>query len=258
AYEKIGTGPPLVLVDGALCGRTFGPSAALAPLLADAYTVAYYDRRGRGDSDDKGSYSVDREIDDLVAVVDALGGHACLYGTSSGAALALRAVGSGRVVADKLVLHEPPFALDGTHTPSPPDFREQIAAFIKSDKRSEAASLFLRVVGVPAPGVFFMKHLIPGVWPKMKAAAHTLPYDFAILGDTQSGGALPQDFASAASSIKVPTLVVVGGKSPPWMHHAVTEVASRIAGARERELPGQQHNVAAKAIAPALREFFAG
>jgi pimeloyl-ACP methyl ester carboxylesterase len=118
AYEQLGSGPALVLVDGAMCGRAFGPMAELAARLAPRFTVYHYDRRGRGDSGDTPPYAVEREVEDLAAIVDAAGGSAYLYGTSSGAVLALRAAAAG-VRVPKMVLFEPPFA--GEDTPPLPE-----------------------------------------------------------------------------------------------------------------------------------------
>jgi len=259
AYEELGSGPPVVLVDGAFCGRTFGPMPALAKLLAPHFTVFHYDRRGRGGSSDTQPYAIERELEDLAAVFTLAASRsahrkAYLYGISSGAALALRGAGGGLPV-DKLVVYEPPFALDGTRTPDPPDFRERIATFIERGDRDGAVKLFMKVVGVPAFGIFFMR-LMPNVWPKLRAVAHTLPYDFAALGETQTGGAMPDELVAKLRAISAPTLALVGGKSPPWMEHSVKRVAESIAGASADTVAGQDHNIAAAAIAPRLINYF--
>jgi pimeloyl-ACP methyl ester carboxylesterase len=262
AYEEVGSGPPLVLVDGAFCRREFGPMPQLAPLLARQFTVFHYDRRGRGDSGDTAPYAVEREIEDLAAIVKVAGagspaapqGSVFLYGTSSGAALAMLGAASGPPVR-KLVLYEPPFSLDGTRRPDPPDFREQIAAMISANQRDRAVKMFMKVVGAPSFAIFIMR-LLPNVWPKLRAVAHTLPYDFAVLGDTQTGGPLPPQLRQKMASISAPTLAVAGGKSAPWMHYAAKTVSETIPRASFRVVPGQDHNVAAKAIAPVLIDFF--
>ena len=259
AYEQLGSGPSVVLVDGAFCGRAFGPMPALAKLLAPHFTVFHYDRRGRGGSGDTQPYAVERELEDLSAVFARAcalspGGKAYLYGTSSGAALALRAAGGG-LAAQKVAVYEPPFALDGTRTPEPLDFRERIGAFIAQGDRDSAVKLFMKVVGVPAFGIFFMR-LMPNVWPKLRAVVHTLPYDFAVLGDAQTGGPMPSELEATLSAISAPTRAFVGGKSPPWMQHAVKRVAETIPGATTDVVPGQDHNVGAAAMAPCLIAFF--
>jgi pimeloyl-ACP methyl ester carboxylesterase len=255
AYEQRGSGPPLVLVDGAFCRRGFGPMPTLAPLLASRFTVFHYDRRGRGDSGDTRPYAVEREVEDLAAVVQAAGEPVLLYGISSGAALALRTAASGLVKVRKLAVYEAPFALDGTHRPAPADFREQIAAMVSSGRRDAAVKLFMKVVGVPGFGILIAR-LLPNVWPKLRAVAHTLPYDFAILGDTQSGGAMPSELRAKLAAISAPTLAMAGGKSPQWLHHAARQVAELVPAGSFRVVPGQDHNIAAKAIAPFLSEFF--
>ena len=254
ACERLGTGPPLVLVDGALCRRGFGPMAELAKRLAPHFTVVHYDRRGRGDSGDTPPYAVERELEDLAAIVDGLGGSAFLYGTSSGAALAMRAVAGG-VRARKLALFEPPWAMDASASPLLPTYRARIAALLAEGRRGAAVALFMKVVGVPAFGVFTMR-LLPNVWPKLKSAAHTLPYDFAQLGDVP-GQPLPRALVAKLNAVQAPTLVAVGGKSPDWMRRAVETAANAIPGAKLAEIPGQNHAIAAKAIAPVLLEFFA-
>jgi len=254
AIDVVGSGPPVVLVDGAMCRRAFGPMPDLAKLLAAKHTVLYYDRRGRGDSGDTAPYALDREIEDLEAVCRAAGEVPCVFGSSSGAALAARAVGKG-VPAARLALWEPPFALDGTHTPDPPDYQDRIRASLAAGKPNDAVKQFMRAVGVPWIGVFFMR-LMPNVWPRLREIAHTLPNDFEALGDTQRGGPLPADMRALFGAIRVPARVLVGGKSPPWMHHGSEVVAKAIPGATHGVLPGQTHNVAAKVIAPDLLDFF--
>ena len=252
AYDQRGSGPPLVLVDGAMCSRKFGPSASLAPLLAPHFTVFWYDRRGRGDSGDTPPYAVEREVEDLAAVAEVAGGSPFLYGSSSGAALAIRAAASG-VRARKLVLHEPPYAMDPSASPLLDSYRGRIGELLAADRRGDAVALFMKVVGVPSFGIFVMR-LLPNVWPKLKRVAHTLPYDFAQLGDTP-GRPLPRELVAVMGAVRAPSLLVLGGKSPPWMGRAVEAVASAIPGAKQRTVPGQNHAIAAKAIAPVLVEF---
>lgn len=254
AYDRRGRGPPVVLVDGALCSRSFGPMAKLAALLEKQFTVFTYDRRGRGNSGDTPPYAVDREVEDIAAVVQAAGGSAYLYGASSGAVLALRAA-ARPIGVRKLALFEPPFVTAGAPQPVPPDRIAEIVEHVRAGRRSEAVGTFLRMVGTPAIFIPLMR-IIPGVWSKLTAAAHTLPYDFAVLGDYGVNKPVPRDVASAVTAIKVPTLVGVGGKSPGWMQHTVETISSGIAGARRHVLPGQTHVVSEKAIGPVLLEFF--
>jgi pimeloyl-ACP methyl ester carboxylesterase len=253
AYEELGSGPALVLVDGAMCRRAFGPMPELAALLAAHFTMYHYDRRGRGDSGDTPPYAVEREIEDLAAIVEAAGGSACLYGTSSGAVLALRAAAAG-VPVPRMVLFEPPFAGEDT-PPLPERYRARIDELLAAGDRGGAVALFMKTVGVPAFGVWMMRAM-PWIFSKLKAVAHTLPYDFAVLGD-EPGHALPPGHLALMRSVRTPTLMVLGAKSPPWMRTSVETVASAIPGAKLRVLPGQDHRVAAKAIAPVIEEFCA-
>ena len=151
AYEARGTGPALVIVEGALCHRTMGVSAALTEALEDRFTVFAYDRRGRGESGAGATpWSLEREIEDLEAVIDAAGGHAHAFGASSGGALCLEAARRG-VAIDRLAVYELPFIVDGTHAPNPIDLPQRIAGMVDRGQRGEPVKTFMRVVGVPAP-----------------------------------------------------------------------------------------------------------
>jgi pimeloyl-ACP methyl ester carboxylesterase len=252
AYSTAGHGPAVILVDGALCHRGMGPSGPLAKLLAEHFSVYTYDRRGRGDSGDTAPYDVDREVDDLAALIEAAGGSAHVYGISSGAVLALEATARGLAV-DSLALYEPPFIVDASRTPMGARYTEPLAAAVADDRRGDAVKLFMREVGVPAPMVAVMR-LTPA-WRKLTAVAHTLPYDAAVMGDTQSGNPLP---AERWADVTTPTLVAVGGKSPAWLQSGGYAVADVLPEARRRTLEGQTHMVKAKVLAPVLADFFAG
>src|SRR5438552_8290357 len=156
AYDRQGKGPAVILVDGALCYRSFGPMPGLAQLLAPHFTVYNYDRRGRGESGDTKPYAVEREVEDLEAVIDAAGGSARVCGVSSGAALALEtANGSGRI--EKLALYEPPFIVDDSRKPVPPDIVEQFDRLIDADRRGDAVKLFMKTVGAPVIFIALMR-----------------------------------------------------------------------------------------------------
>lgn len=252
AYERQGSGLPVILVDGALGYRALGFSKKLADELADRFTVYTYDRRGRGESTDTVPYSVQREVEDIEALIAVAGGSAHVYGISSGAALALEAANRGLPI-DRLGLYEIPFVLDGSREPMDPHYRENLDRALADGDRGEAVKLFMRLVGVPGPFVFVMRFM--PAWSKLKASAHTLPYDQTVLGDTGSGKPLPAD---RTAGVKVPTLAIAGGKSPEWMRNAMVAVAEAIPTAEYRTLEGQMHNVKAKALAPVLADFFAG
>lgn len=251
AYEKSGHGPPLILVDGALCYRASGPMRPLAELLAPHFTVYAYDRRGRGESGNTMPYAVEREIEDLEALIEEAGGSAYIYGISSGAVLALDAAARLKSIR-KLALYEAPFIVDGTHPPRPDDYLARMDGLIAADRRGDALKLFMKTVGMPSIFIAIMRFM--PVWSKLKGIAHTLPYDFRVLGDTGAGKPLP---ASRWTSATLPTLVMDGGKSPTWMRNGMRSLADILPNARYRTLDGQTHMLKPQALTPALIEFFA-
>jgi pimeloyl-ACP methyl ester carboxylesterase len=251
AYERSGTGPTLILIDGALCSSGFGPMPKLAPLLARSFTVITYDRRGRGASGDNASdggapYAVEREIEDLDALLREAGGAASLLGLSSGGALALHAAAAGLDVA-KVIAYEPPYVdQDGQNggAAHEPRLRELVAA----GDRSGAVSYFIgTMVGMPAP-IVLMTRLMWWVWPKLVAVAHTLPYDAAVMTQFR----VP---AERFARIERPALVLYGGKSPARLTDAATAAASAVRGARLDVLAGQTHNVDPAVLAAAAADF---
>jgi pimeloyl-ACP methyl ester carboxylesterase len=249
AFDRIGNGPPVILVDAALCYRGIGESGRLAELLAPYFTVFTYDRRGRGGSGDTAPYAVEREIQDIDALLSEAGGTACLWGMSSGAVLALEAAKSLSGIR-KLALYEAPFIVDDSRSTTERDW-VRIAEAVAANRRSEAVKLFLKTVGVPGPFIAVMP-LMP-MWSKLKAIAHTLPYDGAIVGGNQKGRPLP---AGRWASVTVPALVMDGGKSPAWLRQGNRALASALPNARYQTIEGQTHMLKAKEHAPILVEFF--
>jgi len=250
AYETCGQGPPLILVDGALCYRKMGPSRAVADALREHFTVVMYDRRGRGESTDTTPYSADREIEDLAALCAAVGGSAYLCGFSSGAVLALDAAASGLPITG-LALYEPPFIVDDSRPPAAGDYVDQLNRLVASDRRGDAVRLFMRHVGMPAPLVALMRFM--PAWGKLKRVAHTLAYDGEIMADTQAGRPLP---TTRWPGTKVKTHVIVGGKSPAFFHTGTKMLADLLPNADHHVLDGQTHMVKAKALAPLLLDCF--
>jgi pimeloyl-ACP methyl ester carboxylesterase len=255
AFEQSGSGPAVVLVASALADRS--DTTRLAALLAEHFTVINYDRRGRGASGDAGAYAVEREIEDIAALVEHAGGSASLFGSSSGAVLALRAAAAG-VNIDRLALYEPPFVVaDGDDGP-PGDLARQVTALLAQGRDSDAVKYFMtRVQGMPGIAVFFMR-LMPKVWANLTGLAHTLPYDIAVMGDTQQGKPLNAEEWKGAS---VPTRVLTGGKSPAAFQRAARAVAEILPQADHRTLPGLGHGavvMAPKKIAPQITEFLKG
>jgi pimeloyl-ACP methyl ester carboxylesterase len=220
----------------------------LAEELAQNFTVYNYDRRGRGESGDPQPYAVEREIEDIAALVNEAGGSACLYGASSGAALALDAAASGLPVA-KLALWEPPYILAGTRPGLPANTAKVYSDFIAEGRRDDAVLYFMTtVVGLPEAFAAQARHA--PWWPAQVALAHTLVYDATIMGDY----ALP---AQRAASVATPTLVLAGGASFDWIITTAQRLAEIMPHAQYRNLEGQTHDVAAHVLAPALAEFFA-
>ncbi|CAI6083799.1 alpha/beta fold hydrolase [Cohnella sp. JJ-181] len=246
AYDAVGEGPVVILVGGAFSYRTFPGLQKLAKLLASDFKVINYDRRGRGDSGDHRPYAVHREIEDLNAVIEVNGGFARVWGLSSGAALALEAASSGAGIA-RLALYEPPY-LAGMKGPVPPAVqRAQLERLLADDRRDEAVKYFLRLMGAPGFAVAMMR--IMPFWPRLRAVAHTLPYDAAIMGDYS----LPE---ARLASIRIPVLAVGGDKSPAALQEAVRQVGAVVPGGESRLLKGQNHNVSMDVLAPVLKSFF--
>jgi pimeloyl-ACP methyl ester carboxylesterase len=250
AFTKAGHGRPLILVDGALCSRSFGPMPKLAGQLTSHFTVYTYDRRGRGESGDTPPYSPEREVEDIEALAALAGEPVYLHGTSSGAALALEA--AKRIPAiSKLAVYEPPFIVDDTRPPMPDGFLARLSELLAVGRPGDAIKMFMRFVGTPA--IFAAVMPLTPIWGKLKAVAPTLVYDITILQDHQRGAPLtPAEWAD----LKPPVLVAAGGKSPDWMTNGTRALAGALPEARYRTLPGQTHMVKPQAIASVLTEFF--
>jgi pimeloyl-ACP methyl ester carboxylesterase len=252
AYETTGTGPALILIDGALCYRDFGPARGLAQHLADRHTVYLYDRRGRGASGNTLPWSEDREIEDIAALLEAAGGRAYAVGVSSGAVLTADA--ANRLPGlTRIALYEPPFIVDNTRPARETTYVADTEALIARDDRTGALKKFMSHVGMPAVLLAIMPLTPP--WKKLKAVAPTLPYDLHILGNTGRG--VPLDPARW-SHVTAPALVLDGGKSPQYMRNAAKALSETLPQAGYRTLPGQTHLVKAAALAPAVKEFLAG
>ena len=251
AFDRSGEGPPIILVLGALNDRS--SAAPLAATLAVHFTVFAYDRRGRGESGDTPPYAVDREIDDIAALISEAGGSVFAYGHSSGAKLALDAAARGLAIT-KLALYEPPFVVDGSRPPLPDDYVATLQELASSGRRGDAVAYFMTAgVGLPAEVADQMRSA--PMWPALEELAPTLVYDGMIMGATMSGRALPSEWAT---SVTVPTLVMDGGESPPWQRNAVQALADLLSRGQRRTLEGQDHEVAPAALAPVVVEFLAG
>ncbi|WP_433314935.1 alpha/beta fold hydrolase [Micromonospora chersina] len=246
AYETAGDGPPILLVGGAFNDRS--TTRPLAAALTADFTVYGYDRRGRGESGDTGPYAVEREIEDVAALIDRAGPGAHLYGLSSGAILAAYAVAEG-VPVSGLALFEPPFQA-GPHGGAKPGLAERLSELVAADRRDDAVALFLTdAVGVPAEAVGGMRGAPEWAW--MVGLAHTLAYDTTVTGYA----GLPADRLKA---IAVPTVVLDSTGSPPWLRDAAVATAGAIPGATHLSLAGGFHEVPPEVLAPALRDTLLG
>ena len=244
-YRKTGQGPVIILVDGAFCSKDFGPMPKLAPKLGEHFTVISYDRRARGESGDTKPYQIEREIEDIETLMNQNGGSAYLFGISSGAILALRAVSHGLRVP-KLVLFEPPFVTNKTFVRSPNAYHD-LTRLIDEGKRGEAVKFYLRkVMGVPAILPFILQ-LTPN-WGKMKANANSLPYDAAVCDNFE----IPKNLAS---TISIPVLVIDSTKSPEILRSAVEATVRALPNGTRRSLKGSIHDVPPKILVPELTQF---
>lgn len=244
-FEQLGQGAPVILVCGGSVDRM--SNAPLAAILAEHFTVFNYDRRGRGASGDTAPYAVEREVEDIDAVIKVAGGSAFLFGSSSGAALALEAAASGLAIK-KLALWEPPFIIDNSRPRPPADTAKIYTDLVSAGRRGDAVEFFMaKVVGLPPE--FVAQARTQPWWSAQEALAHTLAYDATVMGDYS----LP---TKRAASVTTPTLVIAGGADMPWMRDTAKALVNVIPGAQIHYLEGQGHNVAAEALAPVMVEFF--
>jgi len=247
-FDQSGEGPAVVLVPGALMGRADPVMSGMAAGLSRWFCVFSYDRRGRGDSGDTRPYAVQREAEDLAALIAAAGGSAAVFGGSSGAGLAARAA-AGNPAITRLALWEPPYHVDDTAPRLPPDFAAELDGLVSAGRRAEAVELFLVRAAEASPDAVAGLRGQP-FWRAMEASAQTLAYEALVMGP---GNTLP---ARLLAGITQPTLVLNSGDSPAWMRRAGEAVSGAIPGAVHRVLEGQVHYVAPEAIVPELLEFF--
>jgi alpha-beta hydrolase superfamily lysophospholipase len=247
AFERTGSGPAVIVVGGAFTDRAAGATLA-AELSKQGFTVFTYDRRGRGDSGDTPPYAVEREIEDLEALVTAAGGEAFAVGFSSGAALILEATAAG-VAFDKVALFEPPYVGDSDGLPRPIDLVSKIVELTSSGRRGEAVAVFMtEAVGQSPEEVDFMRS--QPMWPALEAISHTVAYDFTIMGDAE----VP---AERAAAVKIPALLIDSSGTIERLSRATQATAQALPDARRITLEGGFHEVPPETLAPALKEFFA-
>jgi pimeloyl-ACP methyl ester carboxylesterase len=255
AYDRFGHGPALILVNGALGDRKLDRRiklmSGIAGALARNYTVINYDRRGRGDSTEAGPFSVQREIEDIAALIDEFGGRAALFGFSSGGALALRAAGA-RIGVGRVAVYEAPFMVDAQDKRPPEDYGRRLDELVAAGDRSGAVKHFMRnAIGMPAPLVAAMR-LTP-MWKDMQASALTLPYDWAALGErNMRGDSLdPGEWAT----VTVPALVAYGAKSPSNLQKGARALADVLPNVELAVLEGIGHRLKVETLVPVLAGF---
>ena len=248
AFDQSGKGAAVILVGGALTQRAAAQAGSLAALLAPHFTVIDYDRRGRGDSGDSAPYSVEREIEDLEALIDEAGGAAFVYGHSSGATLALATAGRTGAKIKKLALYEPPFMGIGNGLPTAADHLARLKELLAAGSQAEMLKYFMtQVAGMPSAGLGPVKN--SPMWPGLLALAPTLVYDLTIMSDFS-------DPAKQFGGIRTPALALDGGASPEWAHNVAQMLVDILPNAKRRTLAGQTHAVAPEVLAPVLVEFF--
>ncbi|MEA2499888.1 MAG: hypothetical protein QOH26_2293 [Actinomycetota bacterium] len=248
AYDTWGKGPLVVLVGGAFSTRQAGEE--LAQVFAEDFKAVTYDRRGRGDSGDTQPYALERELEDLTAIIAAESpdGTAFAHGNSSGGALVLQAVAAGLPI-EKASVFEPPYRVEGS-PPLPDDYVRRLDEFIAADRREEAVVFFnVEAVGIPAEMVEQMKQ--DPMWAGLEAIAHTLAYDGHALGGNDHS--LP---SSLLATVDIPVLAISSSGTVPWLKSSARATAEAIPNGRHEELEGGFHQVAAPLLVPTLTKFY--
>jgi pimeloyl-ACP methyl ester carboxylesterase len=239
AMTTAGDGPTLVLIEPAGHYSRFSAFDGLVPLLRSEFTVVTYDRRGRGASTDAGPYTVQREVEDLAAIIDDVGGSADVHGFSSGALLAIQAAAND-VPVRRLTLLEPPLDDD---TAAQSAFTAALRDRLERCGNEAALAFFLESIMPPA--------MIDGMrggpeWEAMAAIADTLVHD-CLLSQATS--------ADTLAAVDVPTLVLDSQASTETLTTTAAKVAGHIRHAEHRSLPGHWHGVDDTVLAAALRTF---
>ncbi|MBM7788190.1 alpha/beta fold hydrolase [Tenggerimyces flavus] len=255
AFDSTGSGPALILVNGAMSFRAWSPTLqSLQAGLADGNTVFNYDRRGRGENalietpEPDAATAKQAELDDLAALIAQAGGSAILMGFSSGSVLSLEAALAGLPVAG-LILFEPPFVITADRPYVGADYRERVLAALTEGRRDDALTAFLvEASNVPPEFVGGMQE--SSAWAGMQQVAPTLTYDAAIMGPTQTGDpSLLKKFAA----VDVPTLTIASQGSDPWLQAGAAATAELVPNATHQVLPGEVHDLDIEPALPVLK-----
>ncbi|HEV7278189.1 MAG TPA: alpha/beta hydrolase [Devosiaceae bacterium] len=251
AFEARGEGPTVILVGGAGNNRHFPEICALpmAELLASSFTAVAFDRRGRGDSGNMAPYAVAREVEDIAALIDAVGAPAYLFGHSSGGALVLHAVMAGLDI-EAAAVYEVPYSMDDTAVEEARRYSGELDALLQAGGKKEAVRYFLAMTGMP-------EEMIEGMagspyWEPLVQSAPTLAYDVAVV-EQPNRSRVP---SGALSQTSIPLLAMAGGSSPAWMQEAARAIADAAPRGSYREFPGRDHMIEAEVVAPVLVQFF--
>jgi pimeloyl-ACP methyl ester carboxylesterase len=245
AYDRSGTGEPLIIVGGIFADRS--TTAELAGALSGQFSVINFDRRGRGESGNTAPYAVEREVEDIAALVEAAGGRATLFGHSAGAALSLHAAAAGLPVT-RLALYEPPYGPDDELSKNQSrELAVTVKAALAEERRSDAIRLFFANFGLP-------EEMLDGMAadPRMLGVALTMRHDFEIMGELSRGGIIPEDVVRA---VRVPTVVMAGGDSPEFFHDTASRLVALLPAGRLQVVDGCDHSAAAELVAPAVAGF---
>jgi predicted alpha/beta-hydrolase family hydrolase len=250
AYDRKGSGPAVILVGGGLVDPATGrggrwENAPLASELATRFAVYNYDRRGRADSGDTLPYAVEREIEDIDALIAEAGGSARLHGVSSGGALALEAAAAGLAI-DKVSVYELPYLIGEEASRHWREYVAGLRTVLAQGRRGDAVELFMRVAGASEESIAGAK--ASPMWPCLEAVAHTLAYDAAVLGDDHPP-------ARRLAEVTQPTLILTGG-GDDFFERAADATAASLPHAERQVLHGQAHVADPKALAPVLERFY--
>jgi pimeloyl-ACP methyl ester carboxylesterase len=245
AYERTGQGPALILIDAAGHYREFTSFAGLIYLLAPRFTVYHYDRRGRGRSTDTLPYAVEREVDDLAALINEAGESASLYAFSSGGLLALHAAATGLPIS-RMALLEPPIERDEDRS-AQRAFTTELANLVAAGQPENAVEFYLTSIGVPDDIVEDMRG--SASWSAMASVAPTLVYD-SLISEATSFDLL--------TSVTLPTLVLDSEGSSDDLIGMAATVAGALPNGSHRSLAGEWHGVSDEVLAPVLIDFFIG
>jgi pimeloyl-ACP methyl ester carboxylesterase len=244
AFDTYGDGSPLILVGGAFQHRAIDQrTAELAQRLGERFTVYHYDRRGRGDSTDTPPWAVEREVEDLAALVAHAGGEARAYGMSSGGGLVIEAAGRG-VPLTRPAVYEPPVSTGGF---TDAELAAELAALVAEGRNDDAVMRFMSTAGIDESALEEFRRT--PLWQAFSGVAPTLVYDTTMMAD-------PGLLGERAPKVAQPLLVIDGGASPPWAHECAEAVAAAVPDARRHTIPGETHEVSTDALAPVLLDWF--